>query len=139
MISKEQLSKCEERAWDQSHGNTPYMKTKAYGRALLKAVEAESTPVALLPIGCDITPSIKSTCGVNRITKREAKEYHPQIMRDAREALSTPPSTSYLEQWVADNFEVVAYYEFSEIHNAWYLVYTKPPQGKHKLLYARKD
>ena len=76
---------------------------------------------------------------VNAILNGNPKKSHPQIMRDAREALSTPPSTSYLEQWVADNFEVVAYYEFSEIYNAWYLVYSKPPQGKRKPLYARKD
>lgn len=41
-ISKERMNELEVFAWEHSHGNTPYMKTKAYGRALLKAVEQES-------------------------------------------------------------------------------------------------
>ena len=47
-------------------------------RAHLAKPEPEPEPVALLPIGSGIKPSIRSTCGVNCITEKEAKQYAPE-------------------------------------------------------------
>ena len=51
---------------------------EAFRRACIQDYFESAEPVALLPIGAGIPPCIKTTCGVNCVTEKEAAEYTPE-------------------------------------------------------------
>lgn len=62
------------------------------------------------------------------------------VMEANQEALSTPPSTSYLEQWEKNRYQVVGYFGYEKVHGLDVWSFSGHQCKLHNaLLYARKD
>lgn len=78
---------------------------------------------------------------------RAAADTHCKAMEDhgytnlaLRKALSTPPSTNYLEQWEKNRYQVVGYFGYEKVHGLDVRSFSDHQCKLHNaLLYARKD